>query len=120
MADSGLQTSFQYLLIVLGLIVVVLAVWMAREHLVWIAIPDGIFGVGVAWLSWTDMSERSAHHAVPAVESGPAIAIPAPPSPAPAAAVEMHHEEAAPAPGAAPPAAAGEPRPGKKKKKRRR
>ncbi|TAN21229.1 MAG: hypothetical protein EPN33_11405 [Acidobacteria bacterium] len=115
---EGIQKSFQYLLIVLGIIVVVLAVWMAKENMWWIAIPDALFGIGVAWFAWMDLTDHGMHPA-PATAGGPAISDvpPPPPVPAPEAHAEARPEATTPS---APAEATPVGQPGRKKKKKRR
>lgn len=48
----------RYVLILLGLVTVVLAVVLAREGLWWAAIPDGAFGVGVAWVAYVSLRDE--------------------------------------------------------------
>lgn len=45
----------RWLLVFLGLITLALAVKLAGEQLWWIAIPDGAFGAGVAWIAWASL-----------------------------------------------------------------
>ncbi|HET9784714.1 MAG TPA: hypothetical protein VFP94_07140 [Terriglobales bacterium] len=63
----------RYLLILMGAIVVALAVKMASENLWWIAIPDALFGAGVAWMATASLHAERHPHAVP-VETSPAPA----------------------------------------------
>lgn len=44
-------------LILLGIVTVALAVVLAREGEWWIAIPDGLFGLGVAFVAWESLRE---------------------------------------------------------------
>lgn len=114
---EGIQKSFQYLLIVLGIIVVALAVWMAKEHMWWIAVPDACFGIGVAWFAWTDIADHGMH-AAPAMAGGPALSdVPPPPVPAPEAHTEAGPEVTTPS---APSAVAPVGQPGRRKKKKHR
>lgn len=113
---EGIQKGFQYLLIVLGIIVVVLAVWMAKEHMWWIAVPDACFGIGVAWFAWTEIADHGVQ-AVPATAVGPGLHDVAPqPAPAPEAHAEAPSE---PAPANVPSPTASQAVHTKKKKKRR-
>lgn len=110
---EGIQKGFQYVLIVLGIIVVALAVWMAKEQMWWIAVPDACFGIGVAWFAWTEIADHGMHPA-PATAAGPALSEISPP---PEAHAEVRSEAA---PSSPPPAAAPVGQPGRRKKKKRR
>lgn len=99
----------RYLLILMGAIVVALAVKMASENLWWIAIPDALFGLGVAWMAAASLHGEHHPHALPTV---PPLPEPPPPSPPPPLAVTT-----APPP---PPPAVSEVRPVRHKKKRKR
>ncbi|MGH9540443.1 MAG: hypothetical protein ACRD2H_00990 [Terriglobales bacterium] len=114
----------RWLIIGLGAITFLLAVVIARERLWWIAVPDGLFGLGVAWVAWADI--HSAHRparpetsgetpAVAPVEvrevrAAPAAAPVLPPPPQPAAAAQ---------PLPPPPTSAGHPRRVAKRRARR-
>lgn len=97
----------RWLIIGLGAITFLLAVVIARERLWWIAVPDGLFGLGVAWVAWADIHSahrparpetsgetpaaapaeiRAVIHEVPVVPaSAPVLPSPPPAQPAPAA-----------------------------------
>ncbi|MGH9465945.1 MAG: hypothetical protein ACRD1Y_01195 [Terriglobales bacterium] len=122
MADE-IQTGVHYILILLGIIVVALAVWMASENLWWIAVPDAIFGIGVAWLSFTSVRGEGESHTVEALGTVPELPRSTPP-PAPeprlsaseptvTASTALPHPAEPPAPASSP-----YPRHGKKKKHR--
>lgn len=114
---EGIQKGFQYVLIVLGIIVVALAVWMAKEHMLWIAVPDACFGIGVAWFAWTEIADHGMHPA-PATAGGPALSdVPPPPVAAGEPHAEAQPEATTPT---ALPAAPPMGLPGRKKKKKRR
>jgi hypothetical protein len=68
----------RYLLILMGAIVVALAVKMASENLWWIAIPDALFGLGVAWMAAASLHGEHHPH-VPAAEPPPPPPLPEPP-----------------------------------------
>ena len=48
----------RYVLVGLGVVTVALAVVLAWEQQWWAAIPDGAFGIGVAWVAWVSVHEE--------------------------------------------------------------
>lgn len=48
----------RYVLVGLGVVTVALAVVLAWEQQWWAAIPDGAFGIGVAWVAWVSVQEE--------------------------------------------------------------
>lgn len=69
----------RYFLIFLGLVTVALGVVLAHEGEWWIAVPDAVFGLGVAWVAAASL--RADRHpglvALPLPEAAPAEAAPA-------------------------------------------
>jgi len=59
----------------LGILTIVLAAWLANEGQWWIAIPDGLFGLGIAWIARNSLHEE--HH-VAVAPPAPTL-VPAPP-----------------------------------------
>lgn len=120
MAET-IQTGVRYVLVALGIVTVVLAVWMARENLWWMAVPDACFGIGVGWMA---LASGHAGHQAPLVVEPAAPAPPARPDAAPepvsvAARPQVQPPAAPAAPGAGQTAPAPPGRSGKKKKRRR-
>ncbi|HEY8056923.1 MAG TPA: hypothetical protein VIE13_13535 [Terriglobales bacterium] len=76
----------RYLLILMGAIVVALAAKMASENLWWIAIPDALFGVGVAWMAAASLHGQHRPPALPVEAVPPPMPVPPPPPPPPAVA----------------------------------
>lgn len=78
----------RWIIIGLGIITVLLAVVLARESQWWLAIPDGLFGLGVAWVAWADL--HAEHRPAPAERATeppaaiPAVELRAEPAPVPA------------------------------------
>lgn len=121
----------RWLLIGLGVLTIFLAAILAGENQWWIAVPDGLFGLGVAGWAWLDLhafpSSRASASAfelrpAPATPASPAEAPPAPRSappplePAPAPAPVLR----APAPAKTAPPAAPQPTPAPKRSSRKR
>ncbi|MGH9535497.1 MAG: hypothetical protein ACRD2E_11635 [Terriglobales bacterium] len=50
----------RWLLIGLGIVTFLLALVLAKETQWWIAVPDGCFGVGIAWIAWEDLHAPAA------------------------------------------------------------
>ncbi|MGH9475028.1 MAG: hypothetical protein ACRD1C_01715 [Terriglobales bacterium] len=116
MAET-IQSGVRYVLVVLGMITVVLAAWMARENLWWMAVPDALFGVGVGWMALASGNAERHPFAVAPAEALPPPA-PQPPAPEPVAVTtraEPHPAAvSAPAPS---PASSRTVRSGKKKRR---
>lgn len=69
----------RWVLIFLGIVTFALAVVLAHESQWWIAVPDGAFGVGIAWIAWEDLHAPA--EGVPVLRTAPMPAAPEPPPP---------------------------------------
>lgn len=81
----------RYVLVGLGVVTVALAVALAWEQQWWAAIPDGAFGIGVAWVAWASLQEERQQGSTPdqtesaRTDAGEAATTPILPEPAPSA-----------------------------------
>lgn len=73
----------RWILVGLGILTFVLAVVLAKEGQWWVAVPDGMFGIGIAWLAWEDLHAPAT--SAPALRTAPSVPEPvtAPPTPSP-------------------------------------
>lgn len=67
----------RWILIFLGILTFALAVVLAHEGQWWIAVPDGAFGVGIAWIAWEDLHAPA--EGAPVLRVAPVPAAPEPP-----------------------------------------
>ncbi|MGH9526971.1 MAG: hypothetical protein ACRD2F_09875 [Terriglobales bacterium] len=70
----------RWVLVCLGILTFLLAILLAKEGQWWIAVPDGAFGLGIAWIAWEGLHAPGAG-AVPApvLRATPVMAAPEPP-----------------------------------------
>lgn len=84
----------RWVLIFLGILTFALAVVLAHEGQWWIAVPDGAFGAGIAWIAWGDL--HAPIEGAPVLRTAPVP--PAPEPPPPSAAVMSPPPTSRPAP----------------------
>lgn len=86
---ARLYPVVRYFLIFLGVVTLALAVVLAWEQQWWAAIPDGAFGIGVAWVAWASLEEDRHERRAPKTEEEPVVvaqaqtAVPTAPRPEP-------------------------------------